>query len=292
MNSSSDDDNARHCALECLLCWTTATLDAAATGDLSSQLSSSIHTNSCVLLLDSTGSYSFCNGQVFGFESSTRIDLGLPAVMSLNILPVGGKNAATAHVVVGDTWSGWMVLLKTALGWQCISAAFSALLPSQQPHTGTVVLPVDFYDVVKLSWDGYCAANVACDGAGMQQFFHPECRLTYVDPENQVVIKNQVTFCDMVTHRYEERDDGTINPHYSFRHLQKDPRSREATSLCAIQFATPVIAMVTLKVGHAPYLWTDLLTVAKLGDKWWIVHKSSCSEPFLVELKRDDQPTV
>lgn len=47
--------------------------------------------------------------------------------------------------------------------------------------------------------------------------------------------------------------------------------------------------MVTLRVGHPPCLWTDLLTCCKvvtsphdnqLLPRWWIMHKSSCHEDF------------
>ena len=44
--------------------------------------------------------------------------------------------------------------------------------------------------------------------------------------------------------------------------------------------------MVTLKVGHPPMLWTDVLTCARLGERWWIVAKSSCSEPLLADEAR------
>jgi hypothetical protein len=87
----------------------------------------------------------------------------------------------------------------------------------------------------------------------------------------------------MVTHRYERP------PHNAYAHLQEDPRAAQGDSLEAIAFATPSIAMVTLRIGHPPTLWTDYLTVAKLhNNRWWIVHKSSCSEPFLVDLKEEN----
>ena len=48
-----------------------------------------------------------------------------------------------------------------------------------------------------------------------------------------------------------------------------------------------------LKVGHPPMLWTDVLTCARLGgsgsggssNRWWIVAKSSCSQPLLADEK-------
>ena len=219
--------------------------------------------------------------------------------------------------------------------WQCISAAFSSSAsisstttakPSSSTATPSKVLPQDIVDVMKLTWDGYCAANRACDGHAMAKVFHPTCRLTYAvaaavaqhnnKNDSSVHVKDQNEFCRMVTHRYDApssssspKNSSISNPHYAYRHLlQTDKNDQglvvsQGDSILSVEFASPVIALVTLRVGHPPFLWTDLLTVAKLssswkGDddksnsdtaaqqqqqqqqqpQWWIVHKSSCSE--------------
>jgi hypothetical protein len=80
-----------------------------------------------------------------------------------------------------------------------------------------------------------------------------------------------------------------MDAHRPYEHW-KD-RAREKTTLISIDFATPDLAMVMLKIGHPPFLWTDLLTCMKIdksidkdddtsSKQWWIVHKSSCHEAF------------
>lgn len=170
-----------------------------------------------------------------------------------------------------------MVLLLDKGTWKAISLALS----DNCEQRGTVVLPETIHQVTKLVWDGYCGANRACDGAAMAQVFHETCRLTYSDLEQTIQIKDQRTFCEKVSTRYESEA-----PHVPYAHLKNDPRASECDSILSIDFCTNVVALVTLKVGHPPFLWTDFLTCARLDDgKWWIVHKSSCNEPFLMDLK-------
>ena len=70
--------------------------------------------------------------------------------------------------------------------------------------------------------------------------------------------------------------------------MRDDPRAAAQDTLISVAFAAPDVAMVVLKVGHPPMLWTDVLTCAIVGGKWWIVAKSSCSEPLL----KDEARTV
>ena len=116
----------------------------------------------------------------------------------------------------------------------------------------------------------------------MPRYFHETCRLTFVDGTGSVVIIDSRQFCNMVETRY------TTPMHKDYAHLRDDPRVGSRDALLSIDFgslSTP-IAMVVLTVAHPPCLWTDLLTVAKLQGKWWIVHKSSVKDPFLEEEKK------
>jgi Putative lumazine-binding len=123
-------------------------------------------------------------------------------------------------------------------------------------------------------WDGYCDANNSCRGDLMKRCFHEQCRLTYVDDSDNLQIMDCDSFCHMVTHRY------TLDAHKPYEHWKDS--ARDKTSLISIDFATPDLAMVMLKVGHPPFLWTDLLTCMKIDSaRWWIVHKSSCHEDFV-----------
>jgi hypothetical protein len=213
----------------------------------------------------------------YGYQASSL------SVRSVNVLDVGSKSAASVHVggigVADDneeeTLRGWLVfLLLENDQWKCISAAFS------RDKEFKSIRPEDFNAVNALTWDGYCGANRTCDGVAMAKVFHETCRLTKAD-NNAVLILPQKIFCQKVTHRYSQEEI-----HIPYAHLQNDPRAAERDTLLSIDFATSDLAMVTLKVGHPPFLWTDILTCAKINGQWWIVHKSSCSEPFLVDLKQ------
>jgi hypothetical protein len=117
----------------------------------------------------------------------------------------------------------------------------------------------------------------------MSNVFHPQCRLTYSthDPETNeegVIIRSSSEFCHMVTHRYQQE------PHAKFAPFQNDRNVvGMADSMQGVSMIGPNMALVRLKIGHPPYLWSDFLVCAKLGPShhhdWWIVAKSSSSEP-------------
>jgi len=241
-------------AQECLTAWAAAEETASA------------HAACSVLELSAGGSFKSSLGTYTLPATAPTLQ-----VRSVNVLGVGSKSAAAVHVGAAE-WQGWMVLLLTGDLWTCISAAFSMKVKA--------ILPQDLEAVTRLVWDGYCAANRACNGEAMAKVFHETCSLTYAFA-GVAQIKDCPTFCHMVAVRYEEDER-----HIPYAYLQNDPRVVAGDSLLAVEFATPDLAMVTLKVGHPPFLWTDLLTCAKLNGQWWIVHKSSCSEPFLVDLKQ------
>ena len=124
----------------------------------------------------------------------------------------------------------------------------------------------------------------------MSKVFHPSCRLTYTGADGTIVIKSQEEFLAMVGDRYN------TPMHAPYAHLRDDPRAAAGDTLLSITFATPDLAMVVLKVGHPPCLWTDLLTCARTRPPglppgrghWWIVAKSSCKEPLLEDEARSD----
>mmetsp|Transcript_42305 Transcript_42305/g.78774 ORF Transcript_42305/g.78774 Transcript_42305/m.78774 type:complete len:269 (+) Transcript_42305:61-867(+) len=242
--------------------------------------SSCIHPSCSVLQVEMDGTWSSKLGSEFRFPSEFVSDQII--VETVQVLQVGSKSAASVHARLGEHVSVWLVFLQ--LGpysqtevdrtWQCISVAVAG--------AGQVTSPLDFADISGCVWDGYCRANRACDGRSMADYFHETCRLTYSDADFSLVVKDCATFCDMVSNRY------STPLHQDYAHLQDDPRVGSRDSLLSIDFgslASP-IAMVVLTVAHPPCLWTDLLTVAKLQGKWWVVHKSSCQEPFLAEEKK------
>lgn len=187
------------------------------------------------------------------------------SVEHIQILSVGLKNAAQAKIATADNIAGFLVFLHVDGRWQCISGAFGTKIP-------VPITPKDTMDVTSMVWDGYCDANASCRGDLMAKVFHNQCRLTFVDETDSLRVMDQKTFCEMVTNRY------AMEAHKEFAHL-KDSVAEKST-LISIDFATPNVAMVILKVGHPPFLWSDLLTCMKIDSQWWIVHKSSCHEDF------------
>lgn len=187
-----------------------------------------------------------------------------------SILVLQGGKTAVAQVRWADR-AGWLTLLIDNGGvWVVISDVTA-------PVAGTfTITPADMNAVNKACWEEYGGANRACDGARMAQVFHPVCRLTYSGPDGAVVIKPQDVFIKMVSERY------TTPLHSPYAHLRDDPRVGAHDTMLGVTFATPDVAMVVLKVGHPPMLWTDVLTCARLaGGRWWIVAKSSSNEPLL-----------
>jgi hypothetical protein len=237
---------------------------------------------------------------IHSHHSSSQWNAPQAAAVQIVSSPQQQQQSSSSSSVVGGvpTTAGWMVLLRNCTHqWQCISGAFVVVgAPTTSSTTNTtttlpiprsvVVTPFDFQQVMSCVWDGYCMANRMCDGTAMANVFHATCRLTYVDDDDDgttdddgIRILDCTQFCQKVSNRYTSE-----RPHIPYAHLRHDPRVSFGDELLAIEFATPYVAMVTLKVGHPPWLWTDLLTCAQLGTTWYIVHKSSTSEPFLVHL--------
>jgi Putative lumazine-binding len=167
-----------------------------------------------------------------------------------------------------------LLLLQNSRNWVVISVVVTNKTPS------TPVTSSDFQGPLKICWDDYCTANRACDGGAMAKVFHPSCRLTYSSSahnDDSVVVKSSAEFCRMVTGRYD------MEPmHMPYAAYRDDPAAAAGDTLQGVSMISPTLALVRLKVGHPPCLWSDLLVCAKVLDQWWIVAKSSSSESFII----------
>lgn len=248
-----------------------------------------VDSNCQVLFVEDDGRFRVCEGSAYQLPSA--LSNGECRVKCVDRLNVGQRTAAAVQIEIatskppgkpsaavgsnGSDVAGWLVFLFAENAWRCISAALS------HGNDANVEPYSEFETLKEVVWGGYRQVNRDCDGAKMAQYFHETCRLTYVDAETgKVRILNSQEFCDMVRLRY------SLEPHKHYVHLENDDRVAAKDELLSGQFATPLVAMVKLKVGHPPFLWTDFLTVSKLRNgRWWIVHKSSCSEPLLVDEK-------
>lgn len=193
------------------------------------------------------------------------------------------------HVAFHNTWilstcavveyedlstTGYVTALKPSAksGWTVVSLLFESV------RDWPVVKPDDMVGAITCCWDCYRAANRACDGKAMADVFHPFARLTYVnDGDGEIVEVSSKEFCNLVEDRYNRE------PHSKYA-KQKDRSEALVASrdtLLGCSAATSKLALVRLKVGHPPFLWTDLLVCACVDDKWWIVAKSSDHEDFV-----------
>ena len=176
--------------------------------------------------------------------------------------------------------SGYVTLLAVAdSAWMAISVV------SVDSTNRRVCTSNDMHGAIACCWEGYCKANRACDGKAMSQFFHSECRLTYSSKEKDgsVTVVSSAEFYDMVANRY------SLPIHSPYAKFKDSLEVSARDSLLGVSLVAPDLAFVRLKVGHPPFLWTDLLVCAKIreesadnGDvgRWWIVAKSSSSDPF------------
>lgn len=148
----------------------------------------------------------------------------------------------------------------------------------------------DLATAAKAVWDGYIRAGRDCDGDAMAKIFHPVSRLTFCsnNDERKVVVVESKNFCERVAHRWNLPD------HAPYAHLHQDGRDALGDQLIGVDFCDdPNVAMVMLRVGFPPFLYTDVLSLLRvIGNdddgppRWWIVAKSSVHEPFLAEEER------
>jgi hypothetical protein len=151
--------------------------------------------------------------------------------------------------------------------------------------------------------DRYLKSNRACDGKGMAQVFHPLSRLIQIpNPESSsstinkneipTVVISQSEFCHLVQIRYESLQ------HAAYANvLNKDQYDTWLGSASL----NKSLAIGHLRVGHLPFVWSDLLLLAKLKDQytrrpslapescnedectWWILAKTSHAQPFSLQ---------
>jgi len=185
---------------------------------------------------------------------------------------------------------GFLVLLRDGhLGWRIISevATTSSVAAAGTPDIAAAqrhVSPAEFVEVVHQIRDGYMESGRAGDAACMARTFHPMARLTFAE-HGSVCIINCADFCRRVGKRWES------DLHRPFAHLRSDPRIKQADTLLGVDFAGHDCALVTLKIGYPPCLYTDVLSLLDLRTDverggWWIVAKSSVKVPFLAEEAR------
>jgi hypothetical protein len=234
-----------------------------------------IHPDCAILIINDTETGTYTSGKLTTIKWPQAMLASGIEIQYVKTTPTGKQSTSFVQIKIGTEFTGFLVFLKEKDGdeavWKCISVAATHI-------SKETILPSSYAQINSLTWDGYCHANRICDGKLMSKFFHPSCRLTYTGQDDRIVICESEAFYDKVTGRYENEP-----PHKPYQHLKDDPRLGDANTLLSIEFASSQLAMVILKVGHPPFLWTDVLTCARIAEggeiRWWIIHKSSDSEP-------------
>ena len=59
-----------------------------------------------------------------------------------------------------------------------------------------------------------------------------------------------------------------------------DPAALTFDKITSVDKASPNVALIKLQIGYPPILYTDFLSMLRIDGRWWIIAKSSDSEPF------------
>ena len=210
-------------------------------------------------------------------EEEERVGKGQGRHSVTHVTQLDQRTACVALKTCGENGTMKRAVILTLLrsdddGWRVIADVSTSCARDCK-----LASPDDFASVTSMCWDGYVAANRACDGTAMAKVFHPLCRLTFaVEAEaGAVTAVDADTFCRCFVAK--RMDNPTFSP---YKDQQEFSASRD--SLLGVYFAAPNLALVQLRVGFAPLLYTDLLTCMRLNNgRWWIVAKSSINEPHV-----------
>jgi len=162
-------------------------------------------------------------------------------------------------------YTDFLVLLRLGGRWQIISKVFSAAPLSQssyqEPYDAlarTCTEPVS--GVLKYYEGGHLSQTQV-----MGESFHKVARLGYADENCELVLLSRDAFFERVKARQPTAGDGAA--------LKFD-------KIMSVDKAGPNVALIKLQIGYPPVLYTDVLSMLRLGDRWWIIAKSSDCEPF------------
>ena len=210
-------------------------------------------------------------------EEEERVGKGQGRHSVTHVTQLDQRTACVALKTCGENGTVKRAVILTLLrsdddGWRVIADVSTSCARDCK-----LASPDDFASVTSMCWDGYVAANRACDGTAMAKVFHPLCRLTFATEAEGGAVSavDADTFCRCFVAK--RMDNPTFSP---YKDQQEFSASRD--SLLGVYFAAPNLALVQLRVGFAPLLYTDLLTCMRLNNgRWWIVAKSSINEPHV-----------
>mmetsp|Transcript_22877 Transcript_22877/g.50008 ORF Transcript_22877/g.50008 Transcript_22877/m.50008 type:complete len:295 (+) Transcript_22877:133-1017(+) len=175
-----------------------------------------------------------------------------------------------------------LVLMNSGIGWQIISKA-SKGRPLAEALEGACPSTQSDVSLLTSAATTYMRSNREADADGMAGVFHAASRLTFLANSDLVIVPAN----DFIA---RVRDRWSVPMHAPYQHLRDDPRTSAHDSLLSIDLVDRDLAVVTLKVGFPPVLYTDILTFARLPTcqdaqgascQFWIIAKSSINVPHL-----------
>jgi len=162
-------------------------------------------------------------------------------------------------------YTDFLVLLHLNGKWQIISKVFSSCdLTSASYQESYDTLAFTCAEPVRGVLEYYRGGHLSKPTI-MSNNFHEVARLCYVDESGELVCWSRHEFFERVMARPPTVD---IEDALKF------------DKIVSVDKAGPNVAVIKLQIGYPPVLYTDLLSMLRLGDRWWIIAKSSDNEPF------------
>eukprot|EP00931_Biecheleriopsis_adriatica_P122561 TRINITY_DN97565_c0_g1_i1.p1 TRINITY_DN97565_c0_g1~~TRINITY_DN97565_c0_g1_i1.p1 ORF type:complete len:298 (+),score=79.61 TRINITY_DN97565_c0_g1_i1:30-896(+) len=162
-------------------------------------------------------------------------------------------------------YTDFLVLLRLDGKWQIISKIFSAVpLTQSSYHEAYDALAFACADPVRGVLEYYRGGHLS-QTETMSENFHELARLCFSDADEKLVCWSRGDFFERVQARAVTADNAAA--------LKYD-------KIVSVDKAGPEVALIKLQIGYPPLLYTDILSMLKLEGRWWIIAKSSDSEPF------------
>jgi len=194
-----------------------------------------------------------------------KIDTAGPrcAVAKVQIaLPPAPASPTPTHTDV--LYTDFLVLLRLGGRWRIVSKVFSAAPLAQssyhEPSAPAVACAEPAEGVVAYLRGGHLSQPQV-----MAESWHEVARLLYADDGGELVLCSRDAFFERVRARAVTAED---------------PAALQFDKVVSVDKAGADVALVKLQIGYPPILYTDVLSMLRLGSRWWIVAKSSDCEPF------------
>lgn len=159
----------------------------------------------------------------------------------------------------------FLLLLRLHGKWQIISKVFSSVplteLSYMEPYDSLAYTTSDpIRGVLEYFRGGHLSKPEI-----IQENFHSLARLTFSNESEDLVCWSQQQFFEVIG---------------GMPVTAAESKALRFDKIISVDKAGPNVALIKLQIGYPPVLYTDFLSMLRLGDRWWIVAKSSDGEAF------------